>query len=85
MPLLWPVPVCTALVVTTKLIGPDLINAVYPMVVERLRHPKEHVRKKVRTVDLPVFARAPSVPSRPWVLQLNGHTWPAFVLCRSES
>ncbi|MEW5297695.1 MAG: hypothetical protein WDW36_000882 [Sanguina aurantia] len=38
--------VCTALVVTTKLIGPDLINAVYPMVVERLRHPKEHVRKK---------------------------------------
>mmetsp|Transcript_32614 Transcript_32614/g.72040 ORF Transcript_32614/g.72040 Transcript_32614/m.72040 type:complete len:1058 (+) Transcript_32614:132-3305(+) len=38
--------VCTALVVTTKLIGPELINAVYPMVVERLRHPKEHVRKK---------------------------------------
>lgn len=30
----------------TKLIGPDLINAIYPVVVERLRHPKEHVRKK---------------------------------------
>jgi hypothetical protein len=32
--------VSTGLVVTTKLIGPDLINAVYPMVVERLKHPK---------------------------------------------
>jgi len=38
--------VCTALVVATKLIGPDLVHAVYPMVVDRLRHPKEHVRKK---------------------------------------
>ncbi|KXZ54496.1 hypothetical protein GPECTOR_4g561 [Gonium pectorale] len=38
--------VCTALVATTKLIGADLVNAVYPVVVERLRHPKEHVRKK---------------------------------------
>ncbi len=38
--------VTTALVVCTKLIGPDLINAVYPLVVERLRHPKEAVRKK---------------------------------------
>lgn len=38
--------VTTGLVVCTKLIGPDLINAVYPVVVERLRHPKEHVRKK---------------------------------------
>ena len=36
----------TALVVCTKLIGPELINAVYPVVVDRLRHPKEHVRKK---------------------------------------
>eukprot|EP00198_Chlamydomonas_reinhardtii_P002010 XP_001691346.1 epsilon-adaptin [Chlamydomonas reinhardtii] len=38
--------VCTALVTATKLIGADLVNAVYPVVVERLRHPKEHVRKK---------------------------------------
>ncbi|KAL6753746.1 ARM repeat-containing protein [Haematococcus lacustris] len=38
--------VSTALVVTTKLIGADLINAVFPMVVERLKHPKETVRKK---------------------------------------
>lgn len=38
--------VCTALVVTTKLIGPDLINAVYPVVVEKLSHSKESVRKK---------------------------------------
>lgn len=38
--------VCTALVVTTKLISPELIHAVHPLVVERLRHPKEHVRKK---------------------------------------
>lgn len=60
-----PVSVCTALVVTTKLIGPDLINAVYPMVVERLRHPKEHVRKKVCTFDLPFFALAPSLFPRP--------------------
>ena len=37
---------CTALVTATKLIGADLVNAVYPVVVERLRHPKEHVRKK---------------------------------------
>ncbi len=36
----------TALVVCTKLIGPDLINAVYPLVIDRLKHPKEHVRKK---------------------------------------
>ncbi|GFR52797.1 hypothetical protein Agub_g15417, partial [Astrephomene gubernaculifera] len=38
--------VCTALVAATKLIGADLVNAVYPVVVGRLRHPKEHVRKK---------------------------------------
>ncbi|GIL65486.1 hypothetical protein Vafri_19255 [Volvox africanus] len=38
--------VCTALVAATRLIGADLVNAVYPVVVERLRHPKEHVRKK---------------------------------------
>ncbi|EFJ52222.1 hypothetical protein VOLCADRAFT_87158 [Volvox carteri f. nagariensis] len=38
--------VCTALVAATRLIGPDLVNAVYPVVVERLRHPNEHVRKK---------------------------------------
>ena len=38
--------VCSALVVCTKLIGPELVNAVYPVVIERLRHPKEHVRKK---------------------------------------
>ncbi|KAJ9511423.1 hypothetical protein QJQ45_029917 [Haematococcus lacustris] len=38
--------ISTALVVTTKLIGADLINAVFPMVVERLKHPKETVRKK---------------------------------------
>lgn len=37
---------CSALVVCTKLIGPDLIGAVLPVVTERLRHPKEHVRKK---------------------------------------
>ncbi len=30
----------TALVAATKLIGPDLINAVLPVVVERLHHPK---------------------------------------------
>ena len=33
-------PVCTGLVVATKLIGPDLINAVLPLVLERLHHPK---------------------------------------------
>jgi hypothetical protein len=38
--------VTTGLVVCTKLIGPDLINAVYPVVVELLKHPKDHVRKK---------------------------------------
>ncbi|GLI59980.1 hypothetical protein VaNZ11_002038 [Volvox africanus] len=38
--------VCTALVAATRLIGADLVNAVYPVAVERLRHPKEHVRKK---------------------------------------
>ncbi|GLC48271.1 hypothetical protein PLESTB_000077700 [Pleodorina starrii] len=38
--------VCTALIAATRLIGADLVNAVYPVVVERLRHPKEHVRKK---------------------------------------
>ncbi|GAX83960.1 hypothetical protein CEUSTIGMA_g11384.t1 [Chlamydomonas eustigma] len=38
--------VCTGLVVATKLIGPELINAVLPTVMERLHHPKEHVRKK---------------------------------------
>eukprot|EP00199_Chlamydomonas_sp_CCMP681_P000084 CAMPEP_0119112054 /NCGR_PEP_ID=MMETSP1180-20130426/38536_1 /TAXON_ID=3052 ORGANISM="Chlamydomonas cf sp, Strain CCMP681" /NCGR_SAMPLE_ID=MMETSP1180 /ASSEMBLY_ACC=CAM_ASM_000741 /LENGTH=978 /DNA_ID=CAMNT_0007099373 /DNA_START=53 /DNA_END=2989 /DNA_ORIENTATION=+ len=38
--------VCTALVVCTKLINVDLINAVLPSVVDKLRHPKEHVRKK---------------------------------------
>ena len=38
--------VCAALMATTRLIGPDLINAVYPVVVERLRHPKDAVRKK---------------------------------------
>ncbi|KAG2486441.1 hypothetical protein HYH03_014888 [Edaphochlamys debaryana] len=38
--------VCSALVAATRLIGADLVNAVYPVVVERLRHPKEHVRKK---------------------------------------
>jgi len=38
--------VSTALVVAAKLIGPDLVNAVYPVVLEKLRHPKENVRKK---------------------------------------
>ncbi|KIY99624.1 AP-4 complex subunit epsilon-1 [Monoraphidium neglectum] len=37
---------CSALVVTCKLIGPDLVNAVYPIVINRLTHPKEAVRKK---------------------------------------
>lgn len=44
--------VCTALVVCTKLIGVDLVNAVIPVVVEKLRHPKEHVRKKAIMVLL---------------------------------
>ncbi|KAI8465281.1 MAG: AP-4 complex subunit epsilon-1 [Monoraphidium minutum] len=38
--------VCSGLVTATKLIGPDLVNAVYPVVVSRLGHPKEAVRKK---------------------------------------
>lgn len=38
--------VCSALLVTTKLISPDLVNALLPTVLERLHHPKEHVRKK---------------------------------------
>lgn len=42
----WRGAVCSALTVTMRLIGPDLINALYPVVVERLRHPKEAVRKK---------------------------------------
>lgn len=29
-----------------KLIGPDLINAVFPTIVELLEHPSEMVRKK---------------------------------------
>ena len=45
---LYPSPpaVCTGLVVATKLISAELINAVLPLVLERLHHPKEHVRKK---------------------------------------
>ncbi|WIA23806.1 hypothetical protein OEZ85_013480 [Tetradesmus obliquus] len=38
--------VASALVVTSKLIGPDLVNAVLPLVIERLSHPRESVRKK---------------------------------------
>ncbi|KAF8060347.1 AP-4 complex subunit epsilon [Scenedesmus sp. PABB004] len=36
----------SALVAAAKLIGPDLINAVLPLVVERLGHGREGVRKK---------------------------------------
>ena len=38
--------VCTALTATCKLIGPDLITAVLPAVIELVGHPKELVRKK---------------------------------------
>lgn len=38
--------VCTALSVATRLIASDLVSALYPVVVERLKHPKEAVRKK---------------------------------------
>ncbi|KAK9907437.1 hypothetical protein WJX75_003646 [Coccomyxa subellipsoidea] len=38
--------VCTALSAATKLIGPDLINAVLPAVTGLTSHPKELVRKK---------------------------------------
>lgn len=38
--------VCTALTVASKLIGSELVNALYPVVVEKLKHSKEHVRKK---------------------------------------
>lgn len=38
--------VCTALTAACKLIGPEVITAVLPTVVELLNHPKELVRKK---------------------------------------
>ena len=44
--MLWLSAVCTALSAATKLIGPDLINAVLPAVTGLTSHPKELVRKK---------------------------------------
>ncbi len=38
--------VCAALTAVSKLIGPDLVNAVLPAVVGLVSHPKELVRKK---------------------------------------